>query len=173
MAVSRDGFAMPLTIYRDLFILHKLFPNGGKVWRMTGLNTSGSDYDDILIVANCLAEEGHEVTILRAVHYKDPLYSDVYGELTGTKYYRKCPDLIVDGDYVEYESYLTRQPKKAFRNMLRNGLAQSDRIIIRQCNLTDGYMIQQIRGQIQNGVSISSVWIFDGKKDRLLYNTEG
>ena len=57
--------------------------------------------------------------------------------------------------------------------MLHNGLAQSDSIIIRQYNLTDEYMIQQIRGQIQDGIPVLSIWIFDGHKVRLLYNTEG
>lgn len=31
---------------------------------MMGLETSGSDYDDILAIANCLAETGHEVKVL-------------------------------------------------------------------------------------------------------------
>ena len=105
----------------DLFVLHKQFPSGGKIWLMLGLESSGSDYEDILAIANCLAESGHEVKVLRAVHYKDPLYHEVFGELIGTRYYRKCPDLLVDGEFVEYESYTSDQPKNAFRNMLHNG----------------------------------------------------
>ena len=62
---------------------------------------------------------------------------------------------------------------EAFRNMLHNGLSQSERIILRHCFLTDGYMSQQIRGQINNGVPVSCVWIFDGSEVRVLYNTEG
>ena len=140
---------------------------------MLGIDTSGSDYEEILIIANCLAEVGHEVKVLHAVHYKDNLYREVFGELVGTRYYRKCPDLLVDGNFFEYESYTTDQPKKAFRNMLHNGLAQSDHIILRQCNLTDGYMIQQIHGQIINGIPVSSVWLFNGREIRPIYNTEG
>lgn len=154
----------------DLFVLYEQYPNGGKIWLMLGLEeTTGSDYDDILTIAKCLAESGHEVKILHAIHYKDPLYRKVFGELIGTRYYRKCPDLLVDGIFVEYESYKTDQPKKAFRNMLHNGLAQSDNIILRQCCLTDGYMSQQIHGQILDGIPVSRVWIFDGKEVRLLY----
>ena len=96
-----------------------------------------------------------------------------FGELIGTKYYRKCPDLLVDGSFVEYESYTSDQPKNAFRNMLHNGFAQSERVIIRHCGLTDGYMVQQILGQIRNGVLVTSVWIFNGREVRPLYNTEG
>ena len=76
----------------DLFVLYKQYPSGGKIWLMLGLETTGSDYNDILAIANCLAKEGHEVKVLHAVHYKDPIYREVFGELIGTKYYRKCPD---------------------------------------------------------------------------------
>ena len=156
----------------DLFVLYKRFPSGGKIWLMLGLETTGSDYEDILAIANCLAESGHEVKVLHAVHYKDPVYREVFGELIGTKYYRKCPDLMVDGNYVEYESFHSDQPKNAFRNMLHNGLTQSDSMILRHCNLTDGYMLQQIQGKLKNGIPVSHIWIFDGLGVRLLY-TEG
>ena len=63
--------------------------------------------------------------------------------------------------------------KDAFRNMLHNGLAQSERVIIRQCGLTDGYMIQQVEGQIRNGIPVSNIWVFNGQEVRLLLNTEG
>ena len=155
------------------FALYKEYPDGGKIWLMLGLDTAGSDYDDILAIANCLAEKGHEVKVLHAVHYKDPLYRMVFGELIGTRYYRKCPDLLVDGSFVEYESYTSDQPKNAFRNMLHNGLAQSDNVILRHCHLTDAYMTQQIRGQLQKGIPVSRIWLFDGKDIRLLLNTEG
>lgn len=157
----------------ELFVLFKQYPSGGTVWLMLGYETTGSDYEDVLAIADYLAREGHEVKVLHAVHYKDHLYREVFGELIGTRYYRKCPDLLVDGEFVEYESYSTAQPKNAFRNMLHNGLAQSDRIVIRQCNLTDGYMLRTIRGYIQNGASISSIHLFDGEQLRVLYKTEG
>ena len=105
----------------DLFVLYEQYPNGGKIWLMLGLEeTTGSDYDDILTLAKCLAESGHEVKVLHAIHYKDPLYRKVFGELIGTRYYRKCPDLLVDGIFVEYESYKTdhrirlTNPKRLF-----------------------------------------------------------
>ena len=157
----------------DPFILYKEYNSGGKIWLMLGLDTTGTDYNDIMTIAECLAERGHEVKVLHAVHYKDPLYRKVYGDLIGTRYYRKCPDLLVDGEFVEYESYKTDQPKKAFRNMMHNGLAQSDNIIIRQCSVGDGYMMRAVLGYIQNGCSISTILIFDGKCLRVLYKTEG
>ena len=157
----------------ELFALYKEYSGGGKIWLMLGLDTSGSDYEDILAVANCLAERGHEVKVLHAVHYKDPVYRSVFGELIGTRYYRKCPDLLVDGCFIEYESYTSDNPKNAFRNMLHNGLVQSDSVIIRNCGLTDGYMIRKVLSKIEKGVPISSIWIYEGSLIRLLYKTEG
>ena len=63
----------------DLFVLYKLFPNGGTIWLMTGFEENGSDYEDLLAIADCLAENGHEVKLLHAVHYMDPLYREIYG----------------------------------------------------------------------------------------------
>lgn len=157
----------------DLFVLYKQYPSGGKIWLMLGLEPTGSDYNDILAIANCLAESGQEVKVLHAVHYKDPIYRRVYGELIGTKYYRKCPDLLVNGKFVEYESFTSDQPKNAFRNMLHNGLAQADSIILRDCKLANGYMLRTLLGYIQNGNPVSSVQIYDGAVVRTLYKTEG
>ncbi len=168
-----DQFLVTMIDDCDLFVLYKQFPSGGTIWRMLGFDETGTDYDDILAVADCLAESGHEVKILHAVHYKDPLYRKVFGELIGTRYYRKCPDLLVDGEFVEYESYTSNQPKNALRNMLHNGLSQSDSVIIRQSNLTDGYMLRAIQGYLQNGFSISKIQLFNGQYIRTLYKTEG
>ena len=151
------------------FVLYKDYPNGGSVWLMLGMDETSSDYEDILAIAECLAKQGHEVKILHAVHYKDPLYRIVFGELIGTKWYRKCPDLLVDYEFFEYESYKTSLPKKALRNMLHNGLAQAECLIIRQCKLTDEYILQQISGYIQNGISIEKILVFNGETVRPLY----
>ena len=168
-----DQFLVTMIDDCDLFVLYKQFPSGGTIWRMLGFDETGADYEDILAVADCLAESGHVVKILHAVHYKDPLYRKVFGELIGTRYYRKCPDLLVDGEFVEYESYTSNQPKNALRNMLHNGLSQSDSVIIRQSNLTDGYMLRAIQGYLQNGFSISKIQLFNGQYIRTLYKTEG
>lgn len=157
----------------ELFTLYKDYPSGGKIWLMMGSNSTDSDFNDILTIAERLATNGHEVKLLHAVHYKDPLYRVIFGELIGTRYYRKCPDLLIDGDYYEYESYNTSNSKNAFRNMMHNGLSQSDNIILRHCNLSDGYMLRAIKGYLQINLSIARVMIFDGENVRLLYKTEG
>jgi len=57
--------------------------------------------------------------------------------------------------------------------MLHNGLAQSDSVILRHCNLTDGYMMRKILSKREKGVDISTVWIFNGQELKTLYKTEG
>ena len=98
-----------MTDNSELFVLYKQVPGGGEIWLMLGLETTDSDYKDILSISECLAAEGHKVKVLHAVHYKDPLYKVVFGELIGTRYYRKCPDLLVDGEYVEYVAQLKKE----------------------------------------------------------------
>lgn len=137
----------------DPFVLYKQFPNGGKIWLMLGLDDSGSDYDDILAIAECLAHSGHEVKVLHAVHYKDPLYREVYGELIGTRYYRKCPDLLINGELYEYESYVRPWTKRKLSNMLTNGLRQSDRIII---DNRGGTSVRQISRAVQSRLNVNA-----------------
>ena len=158
----------------DPFILYKQYPSGGKVWLMLGLVSSGSDYDDILAIAKCMAEKGHEVKVLHAVHYRDPLYRVVYGKLIGTRYYRKCPDLLLDGELYEYESYVRPWTKRKLSNMLTNGLRQSERVIIDD---REGTSIRQIARAVQSRLNVNAtireVWIFDGIEVINIYKNTG
>lgn len=158
----------------DLFVLYKQYPSGGKIWLMPGMGTSGSDYKDIMAIAKCLAMSGHEVKVLRAVHYKDPLYKEVFGELIGTRYYRKCPDLHVDGELYEYESFVRPWTKRKLSNMLTNGLRQSDRIII---DNREGTSIRQITRAVQSRLNVNAtireVWFFNGFEVVSIYKNTG
>ncbi len=169
--VYRIAYCMDIC---DIFEIYIDYPGGGKVWLMQGLDTSGLDYEDILAIAKCLANSGHEVKVLHAVHYKDPLYREVFGELIGTRYYRKCPDLMVDGYLYEYESYMRPWNKRKLSNMLTNGLRQSDRIII---DNRGGTGVRQIKRAIQSrlfvNATISEVWIYDGKNVIDVYKNTG
>lgn len=44
---------------------------------MKGLDKSKSDYNDLIVIANCFARLGHTVKILRSLHYKDSLYKEI------------------------------------------------------------------------------------------------
>ena len=46
----------------EQFVLYKDYHSGGKIWLMLGLDTSGLDYNDLICIAECFAEKGHEVT---------------------------------------------------------------------------------------------------------------
>ena len=102
----------------------------GEVWIMEGLDLSKNDIPALLLIADCFARMGSIVKILTPVHFKSELYNIVYGGLIGTRYERKCPDLCIDGQYYEYESYVRPWNKRKLSNMLAAGLRQSDRLII-------------------------------------------
>ena len=73
---------------------------------MTGLDKTSSDYDELISIACCFAHTGKNVKVLAPVHYKDPQYRRVFGALIGTRYERKCPDLLINDIFYEYESYI-------------------------------------------------------------------
>ena len=87
----------------------------------------------------------------------------------GTKFEDKCPDLNINGEWVEHEGFISKKPKNAFRNMLNDGLIQSNKLIIDKPELTEAYMKRVIRNRIKEGQDINEIWIFDGKETTLLY----
>ena len=135
----------------------------GEVWIMDGLDSSKPDTQDLFHIAECFSRMGCVVVIPHPVHFKSEEYKLIYGGLLGTKYERKCPDLIIDGKYYEYESYVRPWNKRKLSNMLTDGLRQSDRLII---DNRDGISIRQIirsiRARLNVNAQISEVWIYDG-----------
>ena len=130
---------------------------------MTGLDKTSSDYGDLLSIASCFARKGKEVRILAPIHYKDPIYHRVFGLLTGTRYERKCPDLLIDGVFYEYESYVRPWTKRKTSNMIINGLRQSDRIILdNRENVSYRWLSRSIRARLKINAPIKEVWAFDG-----------
>ena len=137
--------------------------NVGSVRVMDGLDMSKADTVDLLHIAKCFARMGCEVVILRPVHFKSPDYTAIYGPLIGTKFERKCPDLLIDGNYYEYESYVRPWAKRKLSNMITDGLRQSDRIIL---DNRDGASYRQINrsiyARLKINAQIKEVWIYDG-----------
>lgn len=157
----------------DVFVLYKLYPNGGKILKMRGLETTSSDYKDIMAIAKCLAKSGHEVKVLHAVHYRDPLYRLVYGELIGTRYYRKCPDFLVDGYYYEYESYDRPFKSRKISHMLKRGAEQANRIIIdNNKGASDRFIINMIENRLKDRNfrgDIEEVYVYEKGTVRKLF----
>ncbi len=137
------------------------FPNGGRVVVYNAIDRTTEDFRRILSCAKHFAKQGKQVVMPPKldVPYKNPAYDVIYGSLRGTAYYGKCPDLMVDNVWYEHEGYNSENPKTNFSNMCRRGFRQSDKIIIEKCELTDGYMLRSIQGQIKSGTIISELWV--------------
>ena len=158
------------------FTLYKTFPNGGSVLLMSGLDTTTPDYNDLLTIGCLFAKEGKEVKVLSSIHYKDSRYHEVYGSLIGTMYYRKCPDLLVDGDFYEYESYNGPFEMGKVVRMIGRGSKQSSDIVIdvRESTATKAGItnrIRELKMQKTFKCIISSVWLYDGQSVELVYKT--
>lgn len=129
-----------------------------------------SDYKKFVDVADFFAKQGKEVRLTPKKQWHSEFdYDSIYGSLKGTKYYGECPDLCIGGLWYEHEGFVYSNYKRAFRNMITHGLKKSDRIVIDDPKLSDGYMLRSIYGHIKQGKDISEVWIKDGKNLRLLY----
>ena len=155
------------------FSLYKSFPNGGAVLLMSGLDKSTPDYNDLLSIACWFARKGRMVKVLTSIHYKDPKYHEIFGSLIGTMFYRKCPDLLIDGEFYEYESY--ERPFKANKisHMIKRGVEQSDRIIIdNNKGASDRYIINMVLKRIKDRSfrrEISELFVYEKGNVRRLY----
>lgn len=106
------------------------------------VNSSDNDYKKLIQVAEFFALEKGENVLLAPKMKRPPEfeYSKYYKSLIGTKYDGKCPDLRVGEIWYEHEGFISNNPKNAFRNMLKDGLLQSNRLIIDKPNLTERFM---------------------------------
>lgn len=142
------------------------------------INRDDNDFNTLNEIATFFAKEQRADVILTPKMSRPPKfqYECVYGSLIGTKYEGKCPDFCINGIWYEHEGFTSANPKNAFRNMMNDGLKQSNRLIIDKPDLTDRYMIHSINKRILvDKQHISEVWVRE--KDgsiRLLYKkTDG
>lgn len=100
-------------------------------------------------------------------------YNRVYGDLIGTKYEGKSPDMVVDGVFYEVKSYDIPFKFDKIQRMLSNGLKQSSRIIINNSNgASDRGITEKINGLLNNNAVIDEVWLYEKGKLRLFYNAQ-
>ena len=157
-------------IASELFSIAKAFAGGGMVSIMRGVDRSKPDFKVISNLANLFAKEGHEVWILANVHFKSKEYEVVFGKLTGTKYERKCPDLMIDGEFYEYEGFVKPWNIKKVSRMFTHGLKQSDRLIINNTKgCSDRYLRRQIADRLNINMAIAEVWVYEKGKKRLIF----
>lgn len=152
-----------MEIPRGLFHVERQYDTGGEVLIMDGVDYSKPDTIDILHIADCFARMGCKVMAPVPIHFKSDLYPIVFGGLMGTRYERKCPDLVIDGKYFEYESYVRPWNKRKLSNMLSDGLRQSSRLIL---DNRDGTSVRQIlraiHARLNVNANIDEIWIYDG-----------
>lgn len=141
------------------------------------VNPNDSDYDKLIQVAEFFAKNGADVRLTPKMSRPPKFnYECVYGSLMGTKYEGKCPDLSINGRWYEHEGFISNNPKRAFRNMLNDGLKQSDRLIIDRPDLTERYMLHSIFNRVnREGQDIKEVWLRnpDGELTLLYKKTDG
>ena len=153
------------------FIRIKTFLNGGYVAEHEAVDRSKKDYGPIRSIAYRFAEMGKKVSILPVMHHKSEGYRNIFGRLTGTKYERKCPDLIVDEVFYEYEGYRRPWNRRKIKNMLAHGVMQSSFLII---DNTKGGADRLIRGAISrknkiDPAALNEVWIYEKGHIRLFF----
>lgn len=134
------------------------------------VNRTDGDYGRLLSVARHFAADGARVVLTPKMTRPPKFdYDCVYGSLRGTRYDGKCPDLKIGDYWYEHEGFTTDNPKRAFRNMLNDGLKQSDRLIIDKPDLTDAYMKRVIWQRLKDGHPITEIWLNENGQLRLLY----
>ena len=163
----------PEAFFRHFALYHE-YESGGSVWLMKGLDPAASDYHDLLDIARIWAREGREVLVLAPVHFKDPLYAEIYGPLIGTKYDWKCPDLLMDGEFYEYESFQPPWNRKKISHMFKQGFKQASRVIMN--NNKGGavrFYYSRIASRVASGADIDELWLYERGGLRCLYKETG
>ena len=153
-------------------MMYKKFKSGGKIEIIDGYRKK-ADHRDLVSIAGFFAKQGGNVKITTDIHFKDARYREVFGGLIGTKYERKCPDLIIDGKFYEYESFMPPFSKSKIKNMLKHGIVQSNNIILNNNKgASDRYIVKLIHQRIRLRQDINEVWLYEKGKTRLLYKKQ-
>lgn len=139
--------------------------NGGAFYLHPFKLKSESDFTDLNVISKTWAKNGDIVYVMPDVH-KDGLY---YKYLFDGAYERKCPDILKNKTYVEYESFKRPfNPNNSLSNMLTKGFRQSDKIIIdiQETTLTEAAIRKKVFSRLRqkHKPKISEVWTFDGSK---------
>ncbi len=150
--------------------LHK-YKGGGSVHTHRLINDDDSDYKPVLASAQWFAKyENAKVELMPKAHFKSNEYQSLYSELKNTPYYKKCPDLRVNGKFYEHEGFEGNDPKSRLKKMLNRGVKQSNRLIIENPEVTEAYLLRNIKDRIFIfKQDIKEVWVKQGDKLTLIY----
>lgn len=136
------------------------YKNGGSIQVHQNVDRKQKDYKRLILIANHFAATGKQVELLPKVHHKDPMYTELYAGLIGTKYERKCPDLKIGEKYYEHEGYVKK--RNSLKHMLTRGLKQSSRVIIEDEGSANWYVKKIVKRRVATGQNIEEVWILKG-----------
>ena len=151
----------------------KIFKNGGIYKEHISIDKTKPDYKMIKNTGIEFARLGKNVNALPVVHFKSAEYAKIYGALEKTKYYRKCPDLLIDDLFYEVENYIPPFAKKKVNRMIGNGLKQSSNIIINNTNgVSDRHIRRLIYDHDHIGTEINEVWIYEKGKIRRFFKKQ-
>ena len=146
------------------FYRYKQFKTGGCVEIIQGY-IRRSDHKDLFTVARAFAMKGKKVQITTDIHHKDEKYKQIFGKLIGTIYERKCPDLIIDEEFYEYESFIPPFKKRKIANMISHGLQQSAKLIINNNKgCSDRFILRAIRNRLIDKCfkgNIEEIWLYE------------
>ncbi len=158
----------------DDFKKVKEFKNGGAYFEHEQIDRRGGDYRMIKRIGGEFARMGIVAKATPKLHFKDPKYKEIYDSIIGTRYDRKCPDLLINGKFYEVESFSGKWTKNKLKRMLSNGLLQSDRIIINNTKGGSDRIIRKlIKAREHKIANILEVWLYEKGKLRLFYKTTG
>jgi hypothetical protein len=151
-----------------------IYVEGGKPIKISTLvKKTDSDYDDLVKIATEFSKNGFEVSMTPKMTRPTSFeYDCYYSDLRGTMYENKCPDFNINGEWYDYKGFTSENPKNALSNMLSKGLKQSDKLILQQSELTDGFILRRIYGRIKDGQNVSEIWLWNGNKLRCLYKKQ-
>lgn len=152
--------------------IKEIIPYKPKVKILPGVDKKSSDYNTVNESARYFSKMGRKAEILPRFNggSKTKQYQSVFSDLTGTEYEGKCPDLRIDGIYYEHEGFNTKNPKKAFKNMLNGGQKQASHLVIEDCGLDESYMVRNIKTRVfVEQQKIEEVWLKTGKNLKLIY----
>jgi hypothetical protein len=155
------------------FKMVKTFNTGGFYSEHIATDKKKSDYKMVRNVGIEFARLGQPVKAVPNVHFKSDEYKQIYSALEGTKYHKKCPDLLVGEMFYEVESYIPPFKKDKISGMFSKGLNQSPNIVINNTKGASDRFIKKIMYQrMAIGQDINEVWLYEKGKIRLLYKKQ-
>lgn len=101
--------------------------SGGTVWRHDKVLETVDDYPDVYEIATDMAKEGGIIKILPILHEKDILRDKLF---KGAKD-RKCPDMDVNGVYVDVKTISGAVTNNNIDNNIHKAYKQANSLVIR------------------------------------------